>query len=173
MDVNGEDTNGSSTKFAGKNGIAKALQKQKPPWRIVAPSADVRDALEDFRDLCFRPPEDPAEPNGGDRGGNTPAAGEALAALEPLYDPDRMRQAMKWGVFRNGVDVVRQALAALMHMQDAPERHLYKPLDDEMPPAREANISLERVLVRLLSAVQSDFRPEVEIIRRECHDRIR
>jgi hypothetical protein len=34
-------------------------------WRTVAPSRDVAEALADFRDLCFRPPADPAEPNMG------------------------------------------------------------------------------------------------------------
>lgn len=142
-------------------------------WRTVQPSADVQEALADFRDLCFRPPDDPHEQNAGRLGCNSPVAGEALVALEPLYDRDRMRQAMDSGHFRDGVDVVRHALAALLHMQDDPDHHLYKPLTETMPPAREPGIVLETVLSRLLDAVQRDFQPEIESIKRENSGRTR
>jgi hypothetical protein len=141
-------------------------------WRTVEPTPDVLEALADFRDLCFRPPADPHAPNQGNLGSNSAVAGQALAALEPLYDPARMRQAMDSGNFYDGVHLVQTALAALLCMQKNPDRHLYKPLSDADPPSRDPAISLDKVLSRLLTALQRDFQPEIDAIKRH-HDAYR
>jgi len=136
-------------------------------WRTVNPSPEVLEALADFRDLCFRPPLDPYAPNHANLGSNSAVAGEALAALEPLYDPAHMRQAIDSGNFRDGVHIVESALAALLCMQKDPDRHLYKPLTEADPPARDPSISLDTVLSQLLSALQRDFQPEIDAIKRQ------
>jgi hypothetical protein len=160
MEKNGQHTG----TFAGK--LARRRLQKQYQWRTAVPSRDVEEALADFRDLCFRPPADPSEPHTASLAGHSPVAGEALAALEPLYDDDKMRQATKSGNFRDGADVVRSALAALLCIEKDPDRHLYKPLTTNDTPARNPGIALDQVVSRLLIAVQRDFPQEIEAIRR-------
>jgi hypothetical protein len=126
----------------------------------------MKEALADLRDLCCQPPGDPGRPNHGCPACNSAVAGEALVALEALYDPQKMRLARRSGNFRDGVDVVRRAQAALLTMQRHPERHLYQPLTECWPAARDPGIPLDQVLVRLLNGVDGDFRPEIDEFKR-------
>lgn len=146
------------------------LTADERSWRTVEPGPDVLETLADFRDLCFRPPEDPDAPTYGVLGSQSAVAGEALASLEPLYDPAHMRQAMDSGNFRDGGQIVETALATVLHMQKDPDRHLYKPLSEGDPPARDPSVSLDTVLSRLLVALQRDFQPEINAIKRQRDD---
>ena len=168
-----QHTDTYESRLARKNGKPPRLTRQEAgsQWRTASPSKGVLEALADFRDLCFRPPDDPNEPNMGKLSCNSALAGLALVALEALYDPEQMEKARMSGNFRDGVDVVRTAMGTLLRMEDDPDRHLYRPLSEDMPPARDPGIRLETVLSRLLAGVQADFQPELDAIKRETFGR--
>jgi hypothetical protein len=84
-----------------------------------------------------------------------------------------MRRAMQSGNFRDGLDVVRRALAALLCIEKDPDRHLYSPLVVGDTPARDPGIALDKVVARLLGALQRDFPKEIEAIKREAGPRSR
>lgn len=143
------------------------LPKKDKAWRSVKPSKDVQDSLQDLRDLCFKPPEDPSEPHTAMFGGSTSTAAQTLVALEALYDENKMNSRGTRHNFSDGTDVVKEALSGIYTMMENPDRHLYKPHFDNDPPPREANISLSAVLENLDAAVLRDFPKEVDIIKAE------
>lgn len=143
----------------------KWAESHEKKWRFVKAPGDVEEALEDLRDLCFRPPDDPDAVHLADRGSCSAAAGLALTVLEALYDEKNMNLQKGYNTYTDTEDLVRNALGALYVLQTNPDRHLYKPVFSNDPPPRNPNISLATVAFRLSDAVERDFAPEVEALK--------
>jgi hypothetical protein len=156
---------GNSNDSGPKSKTKKWVESHEKKWRFVKATKDVEESLEDLRDLCFRPPEDPDAPHLADRGCCSSPAGLALTVLEALYYEKQMKIQKGYSTYSDTEDLVRNALGALYVLEKNPERHLYKPVFSNDPPPRNPNISLATVASRLSDAVERDFAPEVEALK--------